>query len=412
VDVARDTVLRYRHHPCVAVWCATNESDPPADIDAGLRAAVSDTAPGILYQGNSAGGIVTGHGPYSWIDPASYFSGDTYSIGSYGFHTEIGIPTVPVAESMRHLADDQPVWPIGDVWFHHDWCTRGGQDPDTYRAAIDERFGASDSLEDFCARAQFVNHESMRAIFEAYNAALWNDASGVLLWMSHPAHHSTVWQTYDYDLDVNGSYYGARSGCEPLHVQASLADWQVHAVNQTAAGLSGAVVTADLRDLHGRALAAKRNATLDVASSSAVPAFTVPFGDDLPALHLLRLTLTDARGRALSTNTYLRHRAPSDVQGLASAGTARVTATARGARPDGATLTVHNTGTVAAAMLRVTARDAHTDERVLPTRYSDNYLWLLPGESRDVEMAWAPRSLPSGRPRFTVEALNLPRRRV
>ncbi|SEG91582.1 F5/8 type C domain-containing protein [Actinacidiphila yanglinensis] len=412
LDIARDTVLRYRHHPCLAVWCATNESDPPAAIDAGLRAAVTAVHPGILYQGNSAGGIVTGHGPYSWIDPAKYFSGDTYSIGSYGFHSEIGIPTVPVAESMRHLAGDQPSWPIGDVWFHHDWCTRGGQNPDTYRAAVDDRFGASDSLDDFCARAQFVNYESMRAIFEAYNATMWDDASGVLLWMSHPAHHSTVWQTYDYDLDVNGSYYGARKGCEPLHVQASLADWQVHAVNQTAAALTGVTVTARLVDLHGTSLAAAQTRTLDVAASSSAAAFTVPFADGLPTPHLLRLTLTDRHGTQLSDNSYLRYRAASDVRAVNDLATARLRTGVRRTGRDEAVVSLRNDGDGVAALLRLGVRDAHADTRVLPARYSDNYLWLLPGESRDVTVSWPARALPSGEPRFTAEALNLPLRRL
>ncbi|WP_329367798.1 discoidin domain-containing protein [Streptomyces sp. NBC_00669] len=412
LDIGRDTVLRYRHHPCLAVWCATNESDPPAAVDAGLRAAVTSLHPGILYQGNSAGGIVTGHGPYSWIDPAAYFSGDTYSIGSYGFHSEIGIPTVPVAESMRNLAADQPSWPIGDVWYHHDWCTRGGQNPDTYRAAIDDRFGASDTLDDFCARAQFVNYESMRAIFEAYNAKMWDDASGVLLWMSHPAHHSTVWQTYDYDLDVNGSYYGARKGCEPLHVQASLADWQVHAVNQTAAGLTGATVTARLVDLHGASLGAARQQTLDVPASSAAAAFTVPFTAALPAAHLLRLTLTDRHGSRVSDNTYLRYRAAGDVRAVGDLAPARLRGTVRRKGRDGATVTVRNDGGSVVALLRLGVRDAHSDARVLPARYSDNYLWVLPGESRDITVSWPARALPSGEPRFTAEALNMPLRRL
>lgn len=45
-------------------------------------------------------------------------------------------------------------------------------------------------------------------------------ASALLLWMSHPAWYSTVWPIYDYDLAVNGAYYGARRSCEPRHVHA------------------------------------------------------------------------------------------------------------------------------------------------------------------------------------------------
>lgn len=46
-------------------------------------------------------------------------------------------------------------------------------------------------------------------MFEAWNADVWADAVGLMSWMSRPAWHSTVWQTYEYDYDVNGGYYGA-----------------------------------------------------------------------------------------------------------------------------------------------------------------------------------------------------------
>ena len=139
---------------------------------------------------------------------------------------------------MRNLVGPgESGWPIGGPWFMHDWCTRGNQAPQSYLAAIEARLGDADSLEDFCAKAQFVNYESFRAIFEAWNSRLWQNATGVLLWMSNPAWHSTVWQTYDYDLDVNGSYYGARKGCERCTSRPSLADWSVAAVNHTTAAV-------------------------------------------------------------------------------------------------------------------------------------------------------------------------------
>ncbi|WP_211260504.1 discoidin domain-containing protein [Amycolatopsis jejuensis] len=411
LEIAADTVVRYRHHPSIVVWCATNESDPPADMDAGLRKLLGELQPELWYQGNSAGGVATGHGPYSWIDPKRYFDGETYSIGSYGFHSEIGLPTVPVAESMRRLAGDQPSWPIGPAWFHHDWCTRGGQDPETYRAAIEDRYGAGTSLDDFCAKAQLVNYESMRAIFEAYNAALWDDASGVLLWMSHPAHHSTVWQTYDYDLDTNGSFHGARKGCEPVHVQARLSDWQVHAVNQTAQQVD-ATVHAELFDVRGRPLGPPVTAPVSVAASSVTASFPVPFTDQLPALHLLRLRLTTG-DRELSRNVYWRYRTPADARELPKTRTdvwLRPGPVRREGDRDTAVVTMRNTGRFATAGARLSARDAWTDERILPLQCSENYLWLLPGETATVTVSWPSRALRSRRPRFVVEGLNLPRR--
>lgn len=70
------------------------------------------------------------------------------------------------------------------------------------------------------------------------------------------------------------------------------------------------------------------------------------------------------------------------------------------------TVTVRNTGKVVAAMTRIGLRDRRSDKRVLPTTYSDNYLWLLPGESREITLSWHRRDLRSEQPRVTVEAYN------
>ncbi|MFE9611732.1 discoidin domain-containing protein [Streptomyces sp. NPDC006012] len=408
--IARDTVLRYRIHPSVAVWCGANEGNPPAAIDQGMREAVQRQAPGILYQSNSAGGIATGGGPYGWVEPERYFDPATYGSKNFGFHTEIGMPVVSTAESTRAMTGDEPEWPIRGAWYYHDWSERGNQAPQNYKAAIETRLGTARDLDDFARKAQFVNYENARAMFEAWNAHLWDDASGLMLWMSHPAWHSTVWQTYDYDFDVNGMYYGVRSGCEPLHVQADPVNWQVIAVNHTRTKLAGALVTAEVYDLSGRRAAASRSARVDVGSTATAAAFTAAFTDDLPDLHLLRLTLQDSRGGLLSRNTYWRHRTPEAMRALGSAGRATLSVSAgRVSRTDDGrqlTATVRNRGSVVAAMVRLSLLDEDGGGRVLPTLYEDNYLWLLPGESRTVTVSWPDRALPSGQPLLRAEGYN------
>jgi hypothetical protein len=412
-DLAKDTVLRYRIHPSVVVWCGANEGNPPPAIDTGMRDAVQSQVPGVLYQSNSAGGFISGGGPYGWIEPERYYSPSTYGSGSFGFHTEIGMPVVSTAESMRNLVGDEPEWPIAGAWYYHDWSTRGNQAPQNYQAAIETRLDTATGLDDFARKAQLVNYENTRAMFEAWNANLWKDASGLMLWMSHPAWHSTVWQTYDYDFDVNGTYYGARKACEPVHVQADAVNWQVIAVNHTPQALTGVTVTARVLDLGGRQLAATRSATVDVASSATTQAFTAGWTKDLPDLHLLRLSMVDGRGNVLSENTYWRYREAADMKALNNAKSVKVSAdigqvTRSGARR-ALTATVHNRGSAVAAMVRLSLLDDRDGKRVLPTLYSDNYLWLLPGESRTVTLAWPAEALPSGRPALRVEGYNVPR---
>ncbi|MGW3310205.1 discoidin domain-containing protein [Streptomyces sp. NPDC001073] len=408
-SIARDTVLRYRIHPSVVIWCGANEGNPPAAIDQGMREAVQDQAPGILYQNNSAGGIITGGGPYGWVEPEKYFDPSTYGSKDFGFHTEIGMPVVSTAASMRNMTGDEPEWPIQGAWYYHDWSERGNQAPQTYKAAVEARLGAITGLDDFARKAQFVNYENTRAMFEAWNANLWDNASGLMLWMSHPAWHSTVWQTYDYDFDVNGTYYGARSACEPLHVQAD-PEGRVIAVNHTRDDLKNAVVTAQLLDLTGRRLGANKTARLDVAPAATAKAFTTAWTDDLPDLHLLRLTLTGGDGRVLSRNTYWRYRTPNAMQALAKAPKTKVSAklgrVSRSGDRTELTATVRNQGPAVAAMVRLSLKNGATGHRVLPTLYSHNYLWLLPGESQTVTLSWPTRALTSGRPLLEVEAYN------
>ncbi|NKE61916.1 glycosyl hydrolase [Lentzea sp. PSKA42] len=405
LDTARDTVTRYRHHPSIVVWCGANEASPPPNTDAGLRKIVAEQHTDVYYQSHSADGSVSGHGPYYWVEPAKYFDANTYDTYNFGFHTEIGMPTVPVAETMRNLVGSEVAWPIGDVWYAHDWCTNGNQRPQLYQAAIDARLGASTGLDEFCRKAQFVNYENMRAMFEAWNANLWDDASALLLWMSHPAWHSTVWQTYDYDMDVNGTYFGAKKACEPHHVQASLDTWQVTVLNHTTGILRGRV-EATVYSLTGAVLSTQK-ADVEVGPSGKTGLFTVTPHES--PLHLVRLRLLDGN-RVLSENTYWRYRAPSDMQGLNSLGRTRISLDVGNTRRDGdrrkLTATVRNTGKVVAAMTRIGLRDRRSGDRVLPTTYSDNYLWLLPGETREITLSWHKRELTSEQPRVTVEAYN------
>jgi hypothetical protein len=230
-----------------------------------------------------------------------------------------------------------------------------------------------------------------------------------MLWMSHPAWHSAVWQTYDYDFDVNGAYFGCRSACEPLHVQADPVKWQVIAVNHTRTALKRATVTAETYDLSGRRIAAARRAHVDVDPATSATAFTAAFGDDLPDLHLLRLTLTDERGRVQSRNTYWRHRTPEALRTLNQVRQAGLSAALTQVSRDGdrrtATATVRNRGSVVAAMVRLSLLD-EDGNRVLPTLYDDNYLWLLPGETRTVTLSWPASALPSGRPKLRAEGYN------
>jgi hypothetical protein len=149
---------------------------------------------------------------------------------------------------------------------------------------------------------------------------------------------------------------------------------------------------------------------VDVASAATAKAFTAGWTDDLPDLHLLRLTLEDGKGRVLSRNTYWRYRNPAALQALTVAQETKLSGTITHLSRSGArhelTATIGNRGPGVAAMVRVSLLDDTSGHRVLPTLYSHNYLWLLPGEAQTVTLSWPGSALPSGRPVLKLEAYN------
>ena len=64
---------------------------------------------------------------------------------------------------------------------------------------------ASPKIED-CRKAQLVNIESNKAMYEGWLDRMWEDASGIMTWMGQSAYPSMVWQTYDYYYDLTGAF--------------------------------------------------------------------------------------------------------------------------------------------------------------------------------------------------------------
>jgi hypothetical protein len=241
--------------------------------------------------------------------------------------------------------------------------------------------GAVSSLEDFERKAQLIDYVSYRAIFEGFQAGLWRRNSGRLLWMTHPSWPSNTWQIYTSDYDTAAPYYAVAKACEPLHAQLNLPDFRVAVVNTTRAPakalrLRSRVVSLDNRLLFERVDKLDAPAD-DVTTLAALKLFerTSPV--------LVELTLTDSRGTVVSNNVYWEARKDEDLTALTriplQALDMSVTA--------GPSLKIklHNPGPVPALMAKVGVLDA-SGNRVLPAYYSDNYVTLLPGETRDIDV--------------------------
>jgi hypothetical protein len=400
---ARDTILRFRNHPSIAVWCGRNEGVPQPIISEGL-ADLIQTLDGTRYYSPSSNRVnLRDSGPYKYQDPATY-----YKINR-GFSVELGVPSLSTLESIRNWIPKADQWPISDDWAYHDWHQAGNGDVAPFMQELETEFGAATDLEDFERKAQMLNYVEHRAIFEGFNAHLWTPNSGRLLWMTQPAWPSSSWQILSSDYDTQASFYGVKKACEPVHVQLDLSSYEVDVVNTTVASMQDASLSAKVYSLENKLLV-ENSQKLQVSANALTPGFKLDLAPFLSTgMVFVRLNLNDTTGKAISDNFYLLGGGEAPYRPLNRLPHASLAATANATR-DGDEIKIHvqleNRGGSAALANKLTLKTASDGARILPSYLSDNYVSLLPGETRVIEIEY-PANAAQGPARLDIRGWNL-----
>lgn len=395
-----DTVRRIRNHASIGLYCGRNEGYPPAPLDRAIRASLAALHPGIHYVSSSADDVISGHGPYRAMPLKHYFE----QRATTKFHSEMGMPNIVTMDSLRLMMPPSAMWPQGRMWGLHDFCLTGAQGGASFIERIRESYGGADNVEDWVSLAQFVNYEGHRAMFEAQS----KNRMGLLIWMSHPTWPSFVWQTYDYFFDANAAYYAARKASEPLHIQWNPVTETVEVVNYSGGDARGLAAKASVYNMDGKAVWT-RSATLDSKEDSVATPIRMEYPPAVSAVHFIRLELSQ-NGRAVSENFYWRGTEEANYRALRTLPKVPVIASTRSAR-NGETWTLttelRNTGNAPALMVRVKPVRAQTGDRILPALSNDNYIALMPGESRVIVTEFRHADTRGEAPRIAVEGFNV-----
>jgi Glycosyl hydrolase 2 galactose-binding domain-like/Exo-beta-D-glucosaminidase Ig-fold domain/Glycosyl hydrolases family 2/Concanavalin A-like lectin/glucanases superfamily len=401
----RDAILHYRNHPSIAVWCGRNEGVPQPIVNEGITKLVN-ALDGTRYYSPSSNQINLQHsGPYRYMDPKFYFT-----VLNHGFSVETGTPSMSTAESFRASIAPEDLWPISDAWAYHDWHQSGNGEMAPFMAEMQSEFGAPANFEDFERKAQMLDYVSHRAIFEGMNAHLWAPNSGRMLWMTQPAWASNVWEIFSHDYDTQSSFYGVKKACEPVHIQLDLSNYHVDAVNTTTAALAGVSLEAKVYSLDNKLLT-QHQERKDVAANALTAGFPLELAQFLECgVVLVKLELRDATGRLLSENLYWLAAESASYRALGRLGAADVEAKAT-SRRDGTTVYLHvtlrNRGTVAAIQNKLTVLNAIDGSRILPVYYADNYVSLLPGETREIAIEYPTPSSGQGVAQIELRGWNV-----
>ncbi len=401
---ARDTIARYRNHPSIILWFGRNEGVPYPALNEGLDDAVFDLDGTRWFTGSSNVVNLQGSGPYNYRPPAGYFT-DLAS----GFSVETGTPSLSTLESVRSYVPEPDRWPLSDVLAYHDWHFAGNGDTKTFMQTLATMFGPATSFEDFERKAQMMNLETHKAMYEGFLGHLWTKNSGRLLWMTHPAWPSNAWQIYSWDYDTHAAYYGAKKATQPLHVQLNLPGNELVVLNTTQGDVKGLSVRTRVVGLDNRELLARTD-RLDALANRATPLAAVPLGPLFAAnpVVLVKLELVDAGGMVVADNFYWRGASEASYQTLNTMGTATIEAVGAAPTTDGEdraiAVTLSNRGQVPALNAKLTLTD-DKGTRILPAYYSDNYVALLPGETRTITVRY-PASV-TVTPRLSLRGWNV-----
>jgi Exo-beta-D-glucosaminidase Ig-fold domain/Glycosyl hydrolases family 2/Glycosyl hydrolases family 2, sugar binding domain/Glycosyl hydrolases family 2, TIM barrel domain len=381
----RDKILRYRNHPSIAVWCARNEGFPPKEIDDRLRVLMAELEPTRRYQPSSTSGAgVRSGGPYHWRTPQEF-----YIVTDDFFKTETGSLSVPTLESIHGMMPQKDWETISDDWAEHDFA-KGAQWGDKYKGQLEDRYGKVRNLADFVRKAQLMNYEAYRAMYEGRNAQLFHPTTAVITWMSAPAQPSFVWQLYHYDLEPSASLFGVQRAGEMQHIQFNQANGEVQIVNNLPTPLENGTADVTVYNLDGSV------ATQYQRHFTAPPDFATSIGPiEFPAstsnVNFVKLDLKDSAGKLLSTNFYWRANVdghPDDLTDLnklpAVTLQSEVSRNVQNGRAR-ITVTLRNPSKDIALMAHVQLR-RKSGERVLPVYYDSNYVSLVPGESRTINI--------------------------
>ncbi len=379
---AKDVIVRYRNHPSIVIWCARNEGAPQEVIENGLADLVAKEDGTRLYQPNSRNLNLRPSGPWHYFKkPEEYFTKQ-----AIGFNTELGTPSIPTAASIRKMMAKEDTWPINDVWYYHD--LHDGQKD--FRKALEDLYGAPTDLDDFSKKAQLINYDSHRAMFEAWNSKLWNSTSGLLLWMTHPAWPSMVWQVYSWDYETFGSYFGAKKACEPVHIQMNMPDQKIVVVNASLKKYAKAQSALYVYDTAGREIH-KKVKTIDLAENKLTECFEAELPNKLPEVYLARVILKDNEGNLISQNDYWK--ATNEIKKfkafneLGKINLAFDLGVSEKKVSNETTVMLANHSKVPAVSIKLNLVDRKTGDIILPAYFSDGYFNLLPGESRLVSVA-------------------------
>jgi len=387
-----DQVKMIRNHASLAFWCGGNEITPPDDI---LQPIKNDILPRLdgtrmffdfsnsdEMSYNTIGG--NGDGPYGIQNPRSFWGDKTFP-----YNSEVGSVGVGDYESLeKFIPAENMIAPQfkekpDSVWDYHKYIG--------YDEHINP-YGKAKDVKDFAMKAQLVNYDQYRALMEGFSNKMWDWYTGSIIWKTQNPWTALRGQMYDYYLDPNACLYGLRKGSEPLHVMMNPIDSMVTVVNNGFTTRDNLLVQAKAYDMDGKEYFYSQ--VFNSIGPSSVRRY-FPLNDFLIKLDkkegvFVSLKILNEAQDVLSENLYWLPGKDGRYSGLQKIKTVVPIIEATEKRKGQIAVTLSNAKDNPVAFFnRIALVDAVSGKRILPAFYSDNYISVLPGESKTITVDYS-----------------------
>lgn len=429
----RDQVVWLRNHPSIFVWALGSDMLPRPELEERYNVYLKDvdpSRPALMACGYSVSDIsgptaVKMNGPYDYVTP-NYWYVDKKHGGAYGFNTETGPgPQPPPLESIKRMIPEDHLWPIDDVWNFH--CGRNEFNTlDRYINALHNRYWEPKSVEEFARMAQAANYEAIRTMFEAFGVNKHN-TTGLIQWMYNSAWPEMYWQLFDYYLMPNGAFYGTQTGSEPLNIVYNYGDKDIYVVNDTLRVFEELKAEVRVLNIDARVLFSK-DMPVDIEENISVKILDMPPIDGLSTTYFIDLKLKDAQENILGRNFYwlstkedvldeentlwfvTPNKAFADLSGLKDLPEVEITTNYQfvdlGEEQE-IQVSLENPSDSIAFFIELNVYGTESGRSVLPIFWEDNYVSLLPGETREIRARFSKEDLHGETAAFRFSGWNI-----
>ena len=415
------TVLRLRQHPCLALYCGGNEYTPYRDQFMpvlGMAREIFASYDDRPFRMSSTAG---GSWHYArWDQPGVCFNAEWHF--GYGFSNmsqfrrtlpadQLGAG--PVGYDFAKFGDEHPLF--RDRFLEWSWLIPVYWPPASWYVDLDKADVAEfvEAQQMFRADANGYAAEQMRSGFPS--------VGGQTFWGFNPQAPTSGWQVIDWFGQPQIAYYTMKRAHEPVHVLAKvntnwttpgemfIASWysirpgetfraSVCAINNGTKPIRGAKIAARLLDPRMRTVLSQEwNAGTPAGgypSEGHEIAWPVP-ADTPKSFYFLELTMLDSSGKRLSRQVYYFRVHQEDARALTKNGPWLKPQMAQ--VPTSLSAAVKEMRAISGKEVRVTVKitntgpnpafpvSIETEPDTISSLWSDNYLWLQPGESITVQ---------------------------